>query len=44
VTPEICVRRLDQIAAELVKRKFSGVTVHPEACRAKDRSGAVVVK
>ena len=42
VSREICEQRLGALAAELAKRKFSGVTVHPEGCRAKDRSGLVV--
>jgi hypothetical protein len=44
VTPQLCAQRLDQLARELAKRKFSGVAVHAEACKAKDRSGAVVTK
>jgi len=43
VSREICEQRLGALSAELAKRRFSGVTVHPEACRAKQRSGLVVV-
>jgi hypothetical protein len=44
VSRAVCEQRLGALAAELAKRKFSGVTVHPEACRAEDRSGLVVTK
>ena len=44
VSRAVCEQRLGALAAELTKRKFTGVTVHPETCRAKDRSGLVVVK
>lgn len=43
VSRQICEQRLGALATELAKRKFSGVTIHPEACSAKDRSGLVVV-
>lgn len=43
VSREICEQRLGALSAELTKRKFAGVSVHPEACRAKHRSGLVIV-
>ena len=44
VSSEICAQRLDALAAELAKRKFAGVTVHAEACRADHRTGLIVAK
>jgi hypothetical protein len=44
VSPAACEQRLGALAAALAKHKFTGVTVHPEACRAEPRSGLVVAK
>ena len=44
VSRAVCEQRLGALAAEIARRKFPGVTVHPEGCRDKDRSGLVVAK
>ena len=44
VSPAACAQRLDALAAELAKRRFTGVTVHPEGCRATPRVGLVEAK
>jgi hypothetical protein len=42
VSAEDCRQRLAALGAELAKRKIAGIALHPEACRAADREGAVV--
>src|SRR6188768_2184973 len=44
VPAETCRQRLAALEAELAKRKFTGVTVRPDGCRAKSRAGLVAVK
>jgi hypothetical protein len=44
VSAKICEERLAALGAKLTKRKIPGVTLHPEGCRSKDRSGIVVTK
>jgi hypothetical protein len=41
VSPDMCRERLAALEAELVRRRFAGVSVHPEGCGAKSRSGLV---
>ena len=42
VSKEACRERLSALSAELTKRKIAGVALHPEACQAADREGAVI--
>jgi hypothetical protein len=42
VSAKICEERLAALGAEVAKRKIPGVTLHPEGCRSKERSGLVV--
>ena len=41
VSPDTCRQRLTALGAELARRKIAGVTIHPEGCGAKDRTGLV---
>lgn len=42
VSAEDCRQRLAALAAELAKRKITGVALHPEACATADREGTVI--
>jgi hypothetical protein len=44
VPAETCRQRLAALEAELAKHRFAGVTVRPDGCRAKSRTGLVTVK
>ncbi|HXU01832.1 MAG TPA: hypothetical protein VN903_12615 [Polyangia bacterium] len=44
IPPEACRRRLEDLGAELVKRKFTGITLRPERCRSARRAGLVAKK
>jgi hypothetical protein len=43
VSVEDCRQRVAALETEIAKRKIPGVTVHPDACAAKDRDGVVTV-
>jgi len=44
VSGEVCRQRLAALGAELAKRKFAGVSLHPEACGTRARAGLVIVE
>ena len=44
VSPDTCRQRLTALGAQLARRKIAGVTIHPEGCSAKDRTGLVTAK